>query len=132
MIRIPAAIRDAMIEHARAELPNEACGLVAGPDGGFDHFYPMTNADHSSMTYRLDPKEQIRVFNEIDDKGWALSGIFHSHTHTETYTSPTDRGQAFYPEACYLLVSLSELENPVIRGFTIRDGEVEEREVLIE
>ena len=59
------------------------------------------------MTYRLDPKEQFQAFNEFDELGWELGGIFHSHTHTEAYPSPTDRAQAFYPEALYLLVSLA-------------------------
>ena len=92
----------------------------------------MTNADRSSTTYRLDPREQIKVFNEIEDRGWELSGIFHSHTHTEAYPSPTDQAQAFYPDAYYVLVSLADRERPVIRGFTIRDGEIEEQEVSIE
>jgi len=131
VIRIPKAIRDQMVEHAMGELPNEACGLLAGQDGGFVHFYPMTNADHSPVTYRLEPRDQIRVFNEIEERGWQVAGIFHSHTHTEAYPSPTDRGQAFYPEAYYVLVSLWDRDDPVIRGFTIRDGEVEEQEVRI-
>ena len=131
LIEIPKDIRDQMIDHAMSELPDEACGLLAGPSGSVERFFPMTNADHSPMTYRLDPGEQIRVFNEIDDKGWQLAGIFHSHTHTEAYPSPTDRAQAFYPEAYYVLVSLWDRDDPVIRGFTIRDGEVEEQEVRI-
>ena len=131
MITIPKELRDRMVEHAVAELPNEACGLLAGLDGSFVHFYPMTNADHSPVTYRLDPQEQIRVFDEIEDRGWQLGGIFHSHTHSQAYPSPTDRGQAFYPEAYYVLVSLADRDNPVIRGFTILDGEVEEQEVRI-
>ena len=131
VIRIPKDLRDRMVEHAVAELPNEACGLLAGADGSFVHFYPMTNADHSPATYRLDPQEQIRVFDEIEDRGWQLGGIFHSHTHTEAYPSPTDRGQAFYPEAYYVVVSLADRDSPVIRGFTILDGEVEEQEVRI-
>ena len=131
VIRIPAAIRDAIIEHAVAELPNEACGLLAG-NGRVEHFYPMTNADHSPLTYRLDPREQIRVFGEIEDRGWDLAGIVHSHTHTEAYPSPTDRAQAFYPEAAYVLVSLADRDAPVIRGFRILDGEVDERKVTFE
>jgi proteasome lid subunit RPN8/RPN11 len=131
VISIPASIRDEMVRRGLAELPNEACGLLAG-NGRVEHFYPMTNADRSPMTYRLDPREQIRVFNEIEDRGWELAGIFHSHTHTEAYPSPTDRAQAFYPEAFHVLVSLADREAPVVRGFTIRDGEVQEREVVIE
>jgi proteasome lid subunit RPN8/RPN11 len=130
-IDIPQDIRDALISHAFDELPNEACGLLAGPEGSTHHFFPMTNADHSRMTYRLDPKEQIQVFNEIEDKGWELAGIFHSHTHSEAYPSQTDRNQAFYPDAYYLLVSLADPGAPVVRGYTIRDGEVVEQEVAV-
>lgn len=131
VIHIRKDIRDLIVEHAMRELPNEACGLLAGPDGTFDRFYPMANADHSPMTYRLDPKEQIRVFNEIEDRGWQLGGIVHSHTHTEAYPSPTDLAQAFYPDALYVLVSLMDPSEPVIRGFTIRDGRIEEQEVEV-
>ena len=128
MLEIPVAVRDRFVEHAMAELPNEACGLLAG-DGRVEDFFPMRNADHSPMTYRLDPVEQLRVFNEIEDRGWQLLGIVHSHTHTAAYPSETDRKQAFYPEAHYVLVSLADRNNPDVRAFTIRDGVIEEDEV---
>jgi len=131
MIEIPADIRDDMIRHAKSELPNEACGLLAGPDGAVAHFFAMGNADRSPVTYRLDPKEQLQVFNEIDEKGWDLVGIFHSHTHTEAYPSPTDQAQAYYPDATYLLLSLASPDAPELRGFSIRDGEVRELEVHV-
>jgi proteasome lid subunit RPN8/RPN11 len=130
-ISLSGEIRNQLVAHALAELPNEACGLLAGPGGALERFFPMTNADRSPMTYRLDPREQIRVFNEFDELGWDLGAIVHSHTHTEAYPSPTDRAQAFYPDAFYLLVSLQDRERPVLRGYTILDGEVEEREVTI-
>jgi [CysO sulfur-carrier protein]-S-L-cysteine hydrolase len=129
VIEIPASIHDELVAHARAEFPNEACGVLAGPDGRIERFYPMRNADESSFTYRLDPKEQLAVFEEIEDAGWELRAIFHSHTHTEASPSATDRRQAFYPDAFYLLVSLADRERPVLRGFTIVGGEVEEHEV---
>jgi proteasome lid subunit RPN8/RPN11 len=131
VIEIPADIRDAMIAHAREDMPNEACGLLAGPDGRAEHVFRMRNADNSPMTYRLDSTEQLRVFNEIEDKGWELAAIYHSHTHTEAFPSPTDRKQAFYPDAHYVLVSLAEIDDPVVRAFTIRDGVVEEQELKI-
>jgi proteasome lid subunit RPN8/RPN11 len=128
---IPMDIRDQMVDHANEELPNEACGLLAGPDGEVAHYFAMRNADRSPVTYRLDPKEQIQVFNEIDEKGWDLVGIFHSHTHTEAYPSPTDRAQAYYPDATYLLLSLATPDEPELRGFSIRDGQVREMEVQV-
>jgi proteasome lid subunit RPN8/RPN11 len=131
VIEIPADIRDQMVEHAVAWLPNEACGLLAGRDGRVERFYPMANADHSGTTYRLDPKDQFQVFNEIEEKGWELAGIFHSHTHTEAYPSETDRQQAFYPDARYVLVSLADRSNPSLRAYTIVEGVVEEEEATI-
>ena len=131
MIEIPRDIKDAMVEHARREAPLEACGLLAGRDGAVERFYPMANADSSAVTYRLDPQEQLRVFNEIEDKGWELVGIFHSHTHTEAYPSETDRRQAFYPEARYVLTSLVDPSDPPLRAFCIDDGRVREELVKI-
>jgi [CysO sulfur-carrier protein]-S-L-cysteine hydrolase len=128
VIEIPADIREAMIAHAREDVPNEACGLLAGPDGRAEHVFRMQNADNSPMTYRLDSAEQLRVFNEIEEKGWEIAAIYHSHTHTEAYPSETDRRQAFYPDAHYILVSLAE-PDPVVRAYTIRDGEIEEQEL---
>jgi proteasome lid subunit RPN8/RPN11 len=131
VIEIPADIRRQMVDHAMAELPNEACGLLAGQDGRVERFFPTRNADQSSSTYRIDPTEQLEVFNAMDEKGWVLSGIFHSHTHTEAYPSQTDQRQAFYPEAHYVLVSLADPADPVFRAFTIVDGDVVEQEVTI-
>ena len=131
MIEIPADIREAMVVHAKQELPNEACGLLAGRDGRVEHFYPMRNADHSPVTYRLDPTEQLHVFNELEEKEWELLGIFHSHTHTGAYPSETDRRQAFYPEAHYVLVSLANRDAPDLRAYVIDDGKVDEQEVRI-
>jgi proteasome lid subunit RPN8/RPN11 len=128
-LEIPRAIRDQMIEHARAEHPKEACGLLAGPGGTVELHYRMRNADESAWTYRLDSREQLQVFNDIEDRGWELAGIYHSHTHSEAYPSETDRRQAFYPESAYVLLSLADRANPVVRAFSIRDGEVEEREL---
>ena len=91
----------------------------------------MTNADRSPMNYRLDPTEQLRIFDEIEERGWDLVGIFHSHTHTRAYPSPTDERQAFYPDAHYVLVSLADRNNPDLKAFTIRDGEIEEQEVKV-
>ncbi len=131
MIEIPADIRDQMVEHAVASLPNEACGLLAGRDGRVERFYPLRNADQSRTTYRVDPKDQFQVFNEIEDKGWELAGIFHSHTHTGAYPSETDRQQAFYPDAHYVLVSLADRSDPSLRAYTIVEGVVEEEEARI-
>ena len=131
MLEIDRGFFDEMVEHGLAGFPNEACGLLAGKEGRPVKFFPMTNRDASPVTYRLEPKEQLRVFDEIDDEGWELLAIFHTHTHSEAQPSETDRTQAFYPEALYLVMSLSDRANPVLRGFRIDDGTVTEDELVI-
>jgi len=130
MIELTRGFYDDIISQARAALPNEACGLIAGKEGIPVRVIPMQNADASPVTYRLDPREQLRVFEELEGDGLDLYAIYHSHTHTEAYPSPTDRRQAFYPESRYLIVSLQR-EEPVLRGFRILDDEVTEEEVRI-
>jgi proteasome lid subunit RPN8/RPN11 len=148
MIEITPALRDQMVEHALREFPNEACGVLSGvwtagdpagsqagsnpvPGARAERFHPMTNADASPVTYRLDSKEQLKVTEEIEDSGREMVGIVHSHTHSEAFPSETDRMQAFYPDAHYLLISLTDRDHPVLRGFSIRDGVVEEQEVRL-
>lgn len=118
-----------MAEHGLREFPNEACGLLAGRDGEPVRFFAMRNLDASPASYRLDPKEQLHVFDRMDEEGLDLLGIFHSHTHSEAYPSETDRKLAFYPEALYLVMSLSDRERPDLRAFRIVEGEVTEEEL---
>jgi proteasome lid subunit RPN8/RPN11 len=118
-----------MAEHGLREFPNEACGLLAGRDGAPVRFFPMRNVDASPASYRLDPKEQLHAFDQMDDEGLELLGIFHTHTHSEAFPSETDRKLAFYPEAIYLVMSLSDREHPVLRAFRIVEGEVAEEEL---
>jgi proteasome lid subunit RPN8/RPN11 len=120
-----------IVEHGLRDFPNECCGLIAAQDGVPAKVFTMKNADASPVTYRLDGVEQLRVFDQMDDEGLELWAIYHSHTHSEAYPSETDRRLAFYPEARYLLVSLEDREEPVIRSFFIREGEVEEEELKI-
>lgn len=132
MIQITAEIRDAMIEHASEGWPFEACGLLAGNDGRAERFYPMQNADRSEFTYSLDPQEHLRVDTEIGDQGLSVVGIFHSHPKTEARPSPTDVARSGgYPDAHYILVSLADRDNPVVRAFTIVNEEIEEQELKV-
>ena len=132
MIDVPRAFYDQIVSQSVAELPNEACGLIAGKDGKPVKLFRMNNADASPVVYRLDAHEQLRVFNEMDEQGWDLYAIYHSHTHTDAYPSETDQRQAFYPEARYLILSLKDRNNPLLRGFRIVNHEVTEDEVRIE
>ena len=131
MLEIDRGFFDEMVEHGLAEFPNEACGLLAGKEGRPVKFFSMTNRDASPVTYRLDPKEQLHVFDEIDDEGWELLAIFHTHTHSDAYPSETDRKQAFYSEAHYLVMSLTDRTHPELRAYRIDDGEIQETELVI-
>ena len=90
-----------------------------------------TNADASPVTYRLDGREQLQVFDSMEEEGLELLAIYHSHTHSDAYPSNTDIRLAFYPDARYLLLSLEDREAPVLRSFFILDGEVTEEELQI-
>ncbi len=128
---LPKRFADEIVKHARAEVPNECCGLLAGKNGSVLEVFRCDSTEKSPYRYYLDPKDQIRVMREMDRKGWELVGIYHSHTHTEAYPSKTDVELAFYPEALYFIVSLQGWHAPVIRAFRITDGQIAEEEVVI-
>ena len=112
--------------HARAEAPKEACGLVAGAGFEARRIIRCANAHPTPVTrYAIDPREQLRAFRDIDAAGEELVAIYHSHPVTQPYPSPTDRAEAHYPEACYLLVSLRDRE-PELHAYRIHDGWVRE------
>jgi [CysO sulfur-carrier protein]-S-L-cysteine hydrolase len=131
MAELDGVLAKEIVEQGLREFPNESCGLVAAEAGVPIKVYPMTNADASPATYRLDGKEQLRVFDEMDELGYDLWAIYHSHTHSEAYPSETDVRLAFYPDARYVVVSLTDRANPVLRSFWIRDDVVTEEELAI-
>ena len=131
-MRIPKNIYDKMIAHAKAGYPNEACGLLAGPDAeSANEFFPMRNLDEASISYFMDPLEQLKVFKKMREMKVEMNGIFHSHVASEAYPSQKDVRLAFYPEASYLIVSLSDGDKPVLRSFKIKDETVTEEEIKI-
>jgi proteasome lid subunit RPN8/RPN11 len=131
MVAFDGVLVKEMVEHARREFPNEACGIVAAADGRPVKVFAMANLDASPYTYRLDSREQLSVFEEMDRNGWDLFAIYHSHTHTAAYPSPTDVRLAFYPEAHYVLVSLEDHERPDVRSYRIVDEAITEEEVQV-
>jgi [CysO sulfur-carrier protein]-S-L-cysteine hydrolase len=120
-----------IVAHARSDFPYEVCGLLAGEDGAVRGHFEIPNAARSMTYYSMDPKAMLRAFNDMDDAGWDLLAIYHSHTHTEAFPSPTDVELAFYPDPAYLIVSL-QADEPVLRAFTIRDGAITERELYVD
>lgn len=131
MMQLQQEMYDEIVAQGLAEFPNECCGFVAGSDGEAVKVFRMKNADASPSTYRMEPREQLQVQNEMDENGWDIYAIFHSHTHSEAYPSETDRNQAFYTDSYYALLSLDDRENPVFRAFRIVDGEITEEDVKI-
>lgn len=128
--RLPAALLQQIVDAARAGLPNEACGLLAASEpagaGGLPSRYvPLTNSAASPYRYLIDPQEQLRVMLEMDEADEVVWGIVHSHVKSAAVPSVTDVGLAYYPDSLYLICSLAH-DEPVIRGWSIRDGEVVE------
>jgi [CysO sulfur-carrier protein]-S-L-cysteine hydrolase len=131
MAELDGVLYKEILDQGLREFPNECCGLIAAESGAPVRVFPMRNADASPATYRLDGKEQLRIFQEMDERGWDLWGIYHSHTHSEAYPSDTDVRLAFYPEARYILLSLADRGDPVIRSFWIVNDDVTEEELSI-
>jgi len=133
VLTIPRAVLDAVLAHARADHPDEACGIIAGPIDGDEpaRHVPMTNAERSATFYRFDPTEQLKVWREMDDRDERPVVIYHSHTATEPYPSRTDISLASDPDAHYLLVSTRDPDLDEVRSFRIVDGDVGEEEVRV-
>ena len=110
MLRLPRDLYMEMVAHCLSGLPDEACGLLVGSYGGDEatHLFPTANAAGSAMVYEIDPKEMLRVDRAARDLGADIMGVFHSHTHTDAYPSPTDVAQAADPGWHYVLVSLRD------------------------
>jgi proteasome lid subunit RPN8/RPN11 len=119
-----------MVAHARDEAPREACGLLAGRGGGITRLIRCANV-HATPTnrYVIDPREQLKAFRTIEAAGEQLVAIYHSHPVSQPYPSPTDRAEAHYPDAVYILVSL-RTRQPEVRAFRI-DAEEFVREIPI-
>ncbi|MDO8615239.1 MAG: M67 family metallopeptidase [Dehalococcoidia bacterium] len=129
MLSLPRKFIDEMIAHALEDAPNECCGIIAGQDGRAVKLFRAQNSEASPYRYNVDPKELFRIYRECDENGWEFIVIYHSHTASEAYPSATDVRLAFWPETYYVLVSLMDRENPVVRAFRIEDSRVSEEEL---
>jgi [CysO sulfur-carrier protein]-S-L-cysteine hydrolase len=135
VLTIARAHIDAMIAHARADYPDEACGVVVGPEGSDspERYVKMTNAERSPTFFQFDSGEQLALYKELDANEEEIVVVYHSHTFTEAYPSRTDIGLAVEPQAHYVLVSLADdngADVPV-RSYRILDGQVSEEEIRI-
>jgi [CysO sulfur-carrier protein]-S-L-cysteine hydrolase len=133
VLTIDAEILAAIVEHARRDHPDEACGIVAGLAGSDTpaRHIPMRNAAQSMTFYEFDSMEYLRLWRELDERDEEPVVIYHSHTATEAYPSRTDVSLAGWPEAHYLLVSTREADITEVRSFRIADGTVTEETVQL-
>jgi proteasome lid subunit RPN8/RPN11 len=121
--------RDAIVATCVRALPNEGCGLLLGhADGTVSEVVPSPNVAESAKLYEIDSGVLLRAYRRSEREGLTILGVFHSHTHSEAYPSPTDVAQAPDPEWHYVLVSLRDVPT-VIRSFHVIDGEIDEEEI---
>ena len=122
---------DEIVAQARAEAPDECCGLVGTRDGEAVRLLKLRNAAASPLRYEIDPKDQLRAFDELDDAGLDLGIIYHSHTRSAPEPSQTDINLARYPDSLYMIVGVAQPEDDV-RAWRIADGRVSRAELTVE
>ena len=129
MLTLQSVHRDAVVATCVRALPNEGCGLLLGtPDGTVTEVIASPNVADSAKLYEIDSRVLLRAYRRSEEDGLSVLGVFHSHTHSEAYPSPTDVSQAPDPSWHYVLVSLRNVPT-VIRSFRIVEGEITEEEV---
>ena len=131
VVQVLRDVYDAMVAHALEERPDECCGMLAGKNGRVTRALRAVNvAERKGVRYEVAPREILRLMDEMDDANLDHLGIYHSHTFTRAYPSATDIGLAAYP-VYYVIVSLADFRKPVVKAFTITDGEVEEHPIEV-
>ncbi|WP_460539413.1 M67 family metallopeptidase [Glycomyces halotolerans] len=136
MLRIAHELVEAIVAHARADHPDEACGLIAGPEGTGEpkRHIPMINAARSTTFYEFDAEEWKQVYDQMWDNDEEVVVAYHSHTATEAYPSRSDAGIATemgLPQAHYVLVTTRDPDVAEVRSFRIADGEVTEEPIEV-
>lgn len=136
MITISRDNYQKILKHAKKNLPEEACGLIAGVVDGTDKLiekvYLLTNLDHSSEHFSLDPKEQFAAIKDMRERGLQLLGNWHSHPESPSRPSEEDKRLAYDSAASYLILSLMLYDLPVLRSFHIENGNVTDEGLTIE
>ena len=132
MLRLSHEVYLQMLAHCISGLPDEACGLLAGDpaSGSVERCYPTRNSAASARVYTVDSRDLLRADRDAENRSVQLIGVFHSHTHTDAYPSPTDVEQAPDPDWHYVVVSLRDT-HPVVRSYRIVDGRVDEESVVV-
>jgi [CysO sulfur-carrier protein]-S-L-cysteine hydrolase len=128
-LTLPQSFINEMVTHAQEDAPNECCGIIAGDNGRAVKLFRAKNAEASPYRYSVEPKDLFRIYRECEQNNWRFLAIYHSHTASEAYPSPTDVRLASWPEAYYVLVSLQDTTKPTVRAFRILDGAINEEEI---
>ena len=136
MIKLTKSDFEKILAHAVKELPDEACGLIAGTVEGGDkkikRVYLLTNIDHSNEHFSLDPKEQLEAIKDMRQNGFVPLGNWHSHPESPSRPSDEDKRLAYDSKASYMILSLMDRENPVLNSFKITGDTAEKEELIIE
>lgn len=120
-----------LLAHVQAAYPLEACGLLAGRDGQIYHHYPIENRLQSQTAYEMEPLQQLEAMLDLEDQGWQMTAVYHSHPHGPAAPSATDIRQAYYPDTLHLIVSLADRQRPSVRAFQIDKEQVTEIGLMI-
>jgi proteasome lid subunit RPN8/RPN11 len=131
-MRIARSMLDQIVAQARDEAPNECCGIIGVRDGAAVAVHPVRNAAASPLRYEMDPKDQLRVFEALDDAELDVGAIYHSHTRSEPLPSQTDINLAFYPDALYVILGVKDADRDDVRAWRIVDGKVSEATLEVE
>lgn len=130
-VRVPRAVADEIVAHAREALPNEACGYLIGREGRITRFAPVLNAEPSPYFYRMDPTDQLRIHREADEADEDVVAAYHSHTRSPAFPSRTDLELAGPFEGLYVILSLAS-EPPLLKAFTLGAGRIAPRPLVVE
>ena len=131
-INIPNEIFERMLEQAQAESPIEACGILAGRDSTVERMYSMTNTEAREDHYMMEPKEQFAAVKDMRAAGLNMLAIYHSHPATAARPSAEDVRLAFTPNITYVIISLEQSNGPMVKAFSVKDGQTTEVSVRIE
>lgn len=138
MIKLKKSDYLKMLAHAEKELPNEACGLIAGVISGdgankvIEKVYLLTNIDQSNEHFTLDPKEQLAAVKDMRTNGFVPLGNWHSHPESPSRPSDEDKRLAYDSKASYMILSLMDRENPILNSFKIQGDKADKEELTIE
>lgn len=130
MLTITKAVFNQIIEHAKNDLPNEACGYLAGVNGLVNTAYELTNIDHSPEHFSFDPAEQFKTVKDVRSKDLEILANYHSHPSSPARPSIEDIRLAFDPNISYVIVSLAA-DEPSVKSFKIKDGIVTPEEIVV-